>query len=217
MNTEENSDTKSEEQVPNETTALLQKKKRSPSLGDGSPKRKKHKTEKHKKKKRESSSESVSSDTDSSVSTSSSSTKEKRKKRKKKKHKKEKKKKVKREREKDKRKRKKEKKKKRRQSKEKEIIGPVLPDDAVSTSPSTDISQTKCRSMAPMTKEEWEKKQSIVRRVFDEETGRYRLIKGDGEVLEEIVSKERHREINRQATVGDGAFFQAKLATLQPK
>ncbi|XP_047097056.1 ADP-ribosylation factor-like protein 6-interacting protein 4 [Schistocerca piceifrons] len=216
MNAEENSNTKSEAQAPNEVTELFQKKKRSSSSENGSPKRKKHKTEKHKKKKRESSSESVSPDSDSSLNTSSSCTKEKRKKRKKKKHKREKKKKVKREKEK--RKRKKEKKRKKRQSKDEEIIGPVLPEDAVKTSPSVDtISQTTCRSMAPMTKEEWEKKQSIVRRVFDEETGRYRLIKGDGEVLEEIVSKERHREINRQATVGDGAFFQAKLATLQPK
>ncbi|XP_004923558.1 ADP-ribosylation factor-like protein 6-interacting protein 4 [Bombyx mori] len=66
------------------------------------------------------------------------------------------------------------------------------------------------KAMAPMTKEEWEKKQSIIRRVLDEETGRYRLIKGDGEVLEEIVSKERHKEINRQATQADGALFQAQ-------
>ncbi|XP_061705227.1 ADP-ribosylation factor-like protein 6-interacting protein 4 [Cydia pomonella] len=67
----------------------------------------------------------------------------------------------------------------------------------------------KSKAMAPMTKEEWEQKQSIVRRVLDEESGRYRLIKGDGEVLEEIVSRDRHRQINRQATQADGAYFQA--------
>lgn len=33
----------------------------------------------------------------------------------------------------------------------------------------------KSKAMAPMTKEEWEKRQSIVRRVLDEDTGRYRL------------------------------------------
>ncbi|XP_073952184.1 uncharacterized protein isoform X1 [Choristoneura fumiferana] len=33
----------------------------------------------------------------------------------------------------------------------------------------------KSRAMAPMTKEEWEQKQSVVRRVLDEESGRYRL------------------------------------------
>ncbi|KAJ0172337.1 hypothetical protein K1T71_012310 [Dendrolimus kikuchii] len=68
----------------------------------------------------------------------------------------------------------------------------------------------KSKAMAPMTKEEWEKRQSVIRRVMDEETGRYRLIKGDGEVLEEIVSRDRHKEINRHATLADGAFFQAQ-------
>ncbi|XP_013188134.1 ADP-ribosylation factor-like protein 6-interacting protein 4 [Amyelois transitella] len=67
----------------------------------------------------------------------------------------------------------------------------------------------KSKAMAPMTKEEWEKKQSVVRRVLDEDTGRYRLIKGDGEVLEEIVSRDRHKQINRQATQADGEFFQS--------
>lgn len=32
----------------------------------------------------------------------------------------------------------------------------------------------KSKSMAPMTKDEWEKRQSIVRRVYDETTGRHR-------------------------------------------
>ncbi|CAK9805513.1 ADP-ribosylation factor-like protein 6-interacting protein 4 [Anthophora plagiata] len=79
---------------------------------------------------------------------------------------------------------------------------------------SKDVSQEvseKSKAMAPMTKEEWEKKQSVIRKIYDEETGRYRLIKGDGEVLEEIVSRERHKEINKQATKGDGEYFQARL------
>lgn len=70
----------------------------------------------------------------------------------------------------------------------------------------------KTKSMAPMRKEEWEKKQSVVKKVYDEETGRYRMIKGDGEVLEEIVSKERHKEINKQATKGDGNYFENKIS-----
>lgn len=69
----------------------------------------------------------------------------------------------------------------------------------------------RAKAMKPMTKEEWDKRQQVVRKVYDEETGRHRLIKGDGEVLEEIVSRDRHREINRQATRGDGAFFQTQL------
>jgi len=68
------------------------------------------------------------------------------------------------------------------------------------------------KKKAPMTKEEWEKKQSVVRREFDEDTGRVRLIKGDGEVLEECVSRERQQEINWAATRADGASFQRDLA-----
>lgn len=85
--------------------------------------------------------------------------------------------------------------------KDEDIPGPSVPEDLL-------IESSKAK--APMTKEEWEKSQSVVRRVYDE-TGRSRLIKGDGEILEEIVSRERHREINRQATLGDGLFFQNKL------
>ncbi|XP_018325744.2 ADP-ribosylation factor-like protein 6-interacting protein 4 [Agrilus planipennis] len=65
--------------------------------------------------------------------------------------------------------------------------------------------------MTPMTKEQWEKRQSIVRRVYDEASGRHRLIKGDGEVVEEIVSRERHLAINKTATKGDQEYFQAKV------
>uniref|UniRef100_S4P970 ADP-ribosylation factor-like protein 6-interacting protein 4 n=1 Tax=Pararge aegeria TaxID=116150 RepID=S4P970_9NEOP len=85
--------------------------------------------------------------------------------------------------------------------------------DAYTSVASADIPvelMEKSKAMAPMTKEEWEKRQSVVRKVHDEETGRYRLIKGDGEVLEEIVSRDRNREINRQATMADGDFFQSR-------
>lgn len=71
----------------------------------------------------------------------------------------------------------------------------------------------KSKVMAPMTKEQWEKQQSVVRKVYDESTGRQRLIKGDGEVIEEIVSKERHININKTATKGDGEHFQRTLFT----
>ncbi|XP_048786658.1 putative pre-mRNA-splicing factor ATP-dependent RNA helicase DHX16 [Lagopus muta] len=66
--------------------------------------------------------------------------------------------------------------------------GPVL----------TDEQKSRIQAMKPMTKEEWDVRQSVIRRVVDPETGRTRLIKGDGEVLEEIISKERHKEINKQ-------------------
>lgn len=64
---------------------------------------------------------------------------------------------------------------------------------------------------APETKEEYEKRQSIIRRVVDEETGRTRLIKGDGEIIEEIVSKDRHMQINKQATKTDAQNFEKNI------
>jgi len=67
------------------------------------------------------------------------------------------------------------------------------------------------KRMVPMTKEEWEKQQSVVRRVYDEDTGRVRLVKGSGEILEECVSKERQQAINKQATQADGQSFQKDL------
>lgn len=72
-----------------------------------------------------------------------------------------------------------------------------------------DLMNNKC--MAPQSKEEYDEKQSTIKRVFDEESGRYRLIRGDGEIIEEIVSKSRHEEINRQATKADGETFKQKL------
>lgn len=47
-----------------------------------------------------------------------------------------------------------------------------------------------------------------VSEIFLFSTQMLRLIKGDGEILEEMVSKDQHRRINREATDGDGRFFQ---------
>ena len=85
------------------------------------------------------------------------------------------------------------------------------------SAPSTEDSVADCgpsivlmdrKTKAPETKEEYEKRQSVIRKVVDAETGRTRLIKGDGEILEEIVTKDQHKRINRQATQGDGDDFQ---------
>ncbi|KAK3606521.1 hypothetical protein CHS0354_041473 [Potamilus streckersoni] len=94
------------------------------------------------------------------------------------------------------------------QLKNTEIIGPHV---SMATIAAKGEKKSKSKAMRPMTKEEWEKQQSVVRRVYDQETGRNRLVKGDGEILEEIVNKEQHREINKQATRGDGLFFQAQM------
>uniref|UniRef100_A0A4W5S1M2 ADP-ribosylation factor-like protein 6-interacting protein 4 n=1 Tax=Hucho hucho TaxID=62062 RepID=A0A4W5S1M2_9TELE len=74
------------------------------------------------------------------------------------------------------------------------------------------MQKARLSTQRPLTKEEYEAKQSVIRRVVDPETGctRYtNLIRGEGEIIEEIVSKERHRD--QQATKGDGNSFQKKL------
>lgn len=93
--------------------------------------------------------------------------------------------------------------------------GDVLEKQTGSSNTVVDAASKK-RAMVPMTKEEYEKQQAQVKRVYDPETGRHRLVKGTGEILEEIVSKARHNVINKNATRGDGAFFQANLG-LQDK
>lgn len=65
----------------------------------------------------------------------------------------------------------------------------------------------KARSLAPMTRAQYDAQQSIVREVYDEQTGRYRLIRGTGEVIERMVSRSQHLAINQQATRGDGGSF----------
>ncbi|XP_051887867.1 ADP-ribosylation factor-like protein 6-interacting protein 4 [Pristis pectinata] len=62
----------------------------------------------------------------------------------------------------------------------------------------TDEQKARIQAMRPMTKEEWEARQSVLRHVVDPETGRKRLIKGDGEVLEEN-RQPRETQRNKQA------------------
>ncbi|KAL5493600.1 hypothetical protein EMCRGX_G014804 [Ephydatia muelleri] len=82
--------------------------------------------------------------------------------------------------------------------------------------PAVEETQMKApsRSFVPMTKEQFEKQQSVVTRVYDPDTGRHRLVKGTGEIIEEIVSKERQKQINKQATRNEGVSFQAGMAKL---
>lgn len=37
------------------------------------------------------------------------------------------------------------------------------------------------------------------------------MILGDGEIIEEMVSRDRHKEINKQATYSDGQTYQNKM------
>eukprot|EP00286_Rhodomonas_abbreviata_P006037 CAMPEP_0181327820 /NCGR_PEP_ID=MMETSP1101-20121128/22330_1 /TAXON_ID=46948 /ORGANISM="Rhodomonas abbreviata, Strain Caron Lab Isolate" /LENGTH=186 /DNA_ID=CAMNT_0023436555 /DNA_START=16 /DNA_END=573 /DNA_ORIENTATION=- len=56
------------------------------------------------------------------------------------------------------------------------------------------------RRMVPMSKAEADKEDSKIEEVWDEDTGRMRLIRGGGEVIERIVSASQHKRINKQAT-----------------
>lgn len=58
--------------------------------------------------------------------------------------------------------------------------------------------------MKLVTTEEWDARQSVICKVVDAETGRANLIMGDGEVLEETVTKQLHRLINKQAILEYG-------------
>lgn len=89
------------------------------------------------------------------------------------------------------------------------------PDSEADIGPSIDLVSSKAR--APMTKEEYEKLQSTLSRVIDPETGRHRLIRGTGEVVEEMVSKYRHAIINKEATRGDGRTFEREALTQAAK
>ncbi|KAK8805821.1 hypothetical protein WA158_002477 [Blastocystis sp. Blastoise] len=73
-------------------------------------------------------------------------------------------------------------------------------------------------SSGPMTKEQYDKKKNTLREVYDEETGRWRLIRGDGEIVERIVTKEKQSEINKTATFYDGlSNTKIMLGTLNQK
>ena len=50
--------------------------------------------------------------------------------------------------------------------------------------------------------------------MWDPDSGRERLVRGSGEIIEEIVSAGRQREINAAATRADGATFQRTLGGL---
>ncbi|XP_014678015.1 PREDICTED: ADP-ribosylation factor-like protein 6-interacting protein 4 [Priapulus caudatus] len=91
------------------------------------------------------------------------------------------------------------------------LVKSNVPQVAPPTAPEIEEAERARKVRAPMTKEEYDKQQSIVRRMYDPETGRSRLVRGEGEIIEEIVSRERHKEINRQATRGDGMSFQMGL------
>eukprot|EP00124_Ichthyophonus_hoferi_P003334 Ihof_evm4s283 gene=Ihof_evmTU4s283 len=63
------------------------------------------------------------------------------------------------------------------------------------------VREKRRRLMAPISHTDHVKQESKINRVFDNDTGRWRLVKGSGEIVEEIVSKDQQRIINKMATL----------------
>ncbi|XP_022215248.2 ADP-ribosylation factor-like protein 6-interacting protein 4 [Drosophila obscura] len=104
-------------------------------------------------------------------------------------------------------------KKSKKHTKQKEATPPPplpLPAQEIDEDFAIPIALMNSKSHAPETPEEYQRRQSQIRREVDPVTGRIRLIKGDSEVLEEIVSRERHTDINKKATRGDGAYYESR-------
>jgi hypothetical protein len=56
------------------------------------------------------------------------------------------------------------------------------------------------RRLGPLSDAEYEEQRNRLREEYDPSTGRMRLVRGDGEIVERIVSREQHRAINAIAT-----------------
>jgi hypothetical protein len=65
--------------------------------------------------------------------------------------------------------------------------------------------------MAPMTPADYLRLQSEIREVVDPVDGRVRLVRGTGEIIERIVSRDQHAQINAQATRGDGNWYAKQI------
>ncbi|CAO3645260.1 unnamed protein product [Mucor hiemalis] len=63
----------------------------------------------------------------------------------------------------------------------------------------------------PMTKEDYEKKRSVIRTVYDADTGRMRRVRATGEIVDSIITREQHRQINKMSTLTDGLTYQSNL------
>lgn len=80
-------------------------------------------------------------------------------------------------------------------------FGPALPPGLQPHEPTPDEEEPveedtpPKRTLGPMRPEEHAKLQERVRQVYDEKSGRWRWVKGDGEIIERIVTKEQQKAI----------------------
>ena len=70
--------------------------------------------------------------------------------------------------------------------------------------PSKALVSTEVKAKGPMTQEQYLQLQSQIREVVDPATGKVRLVRGTGEVIERIVSRHEHQHLNALATKCDG-------------
>jgi len=82
----------------------------------------------------------------------------------------------------------------------------------IATEPKQPESKVQTESKGPMTQAQYLQLQSQVREVVDPATGRVRLVRGTGEIIERIVSRNEHQQLNAQATRGDGDGFARDIA-----
>eukprot|EP00300_Choanocystis_sp_HF-7_P032092 c42109_g1_i1.p1 GENE.c42109_g1_i1~~c42109_g1_i1.p1 ORF type:complete len:166 (+),score=34.25 c42109_g1_i1:49-546(+) len=80
------------------------------------------------------------------------------------------------------------------------VIGPALPPSMQQTEKPTTSSPPR-KKLGAMTPGEYAKQQKQYRQVFDEDTGRVRLVRGTGEIVERIVSREEQERIRKSASM----------------
>lgn len=81
--------------------------------------------------------------------------------------------------------------------------------------PSTAIEtpkQSEAQAKGPMTQAQYLQLQTQIREVVDPATGRVRLVRGTGEIVERIVSKIEHQHLNALATRRDGDGYTKEVA-----
>ena len=78
------------------------------------------------------------------------------------------------------------------------IIGPSMAIEPLSSK--ANDTKENIKIYGALSKKQTDIEKSRVRRVFDPHTGRTRLVRGSGEIIESIVSKKEHDRINRIAT-----------------
>lgn len=82
----------------------------------------------------------------------------------------------------------------------------------VLTEPKQPEPVVQSEAKGPMTQAQYLQLNSQIREVVDPSTGRVRLVRGTGEIIERIVSRSEHQNLNAQATRGDGDGYARQVA-----